>query len=198
MLKSEITIKALRRSVKSLGYAFFENGDFNLNIIGIRTASKVSNTFDDFICVAFKDGGDWNLNVYESTTDPGVYWRQHPINRKGAAILVPGQHRGSYRIGAHQGKYDALVQAKMLPVFRDNNKDGIIDVDGDIDTGWHGINMHRASHKWQSKLVNKWSAGCQVFASPCQYDRFMSLCKTSASLYGPRLTYTLIEEKDLI
>ena len=92
----------------------------------------------------------------------------------------------------------AITQAEVLPVYRDNNKDSVIDTDGSIDIGFHGINIHRASSNWQSKQVNKWSAGCQVFANPNNFDYFIELCKKSTRLYGSRITYTLIEEKDLM
>lgn len=197
MQKSDITIAMLFSCLEKLDYSIFRNGDYNLNVIGIRTDSKVSNTFDDFICLVYKVKGVWVLKVSSATTDPGVYWREHPINRKGAAILVPGQYSGAYKIGKHQGKYTALVQRKPLPVYRDNNKDGVIDYTDVIDTGFHGINIHRASSKWKSKLVGKWSAGCQVFANPVEYDKFMFTCQVSADMYGEGCTYTLIEEKDL-
>ena len=73
--------------------------------------------------------------------------------RKGTAVLVPGQHRRCYKLGRHQGKYEALVQAEVLQVYRDNNKDTKVDAGGPIDSGWHGINIHRASSNWQSKQV---------------------------------------------
>ena len=119
------------------------------------------------------------------------------MNEKGAAVLVTGQHRRCYKLGRHQGKYEALVQAEVLQVYPDNNKDSKVDAGGPIDIGWHGINIHRASSNWQSKQVNKWSAGCQVFANPNIFDYFIELCKKSTQLYGSRITYTLIEEKDL-
>ena len=197
MIKTDITVEKLREACARLGYAFFENGDYNLNVIGIRTNDNKANTFNDFIVVAYNKYAQWQLKIYEATTDPGIYWRKHPMNRNGTAILVSGQHRGCYQLGMHQGKYQALVQSKKLPVYRDNNKDSIIDSDCPIDAGWHGINIHRASSKWQSKQVNKWSAGCQVFANPNNFDYFIELCKKSTRLYGSRITYTLIEEKDL-
>ena len=111
MKKTDITVNKLREALARLGYAFFENGNHNLNIVGIRTKDMEANSFNDFIAVAYKDRGLWELMVYEATTDPGVYWRKHPMNRKGTAVLVPGQHRRCYKLGRHQGKYEALVQA---------------------------------------------------------------------------------------
>jgi len=57
-----ITIADLKRTMAAKGYAFFENGDFNLNIIGVRnsaTGQKVTNAFDDKIVVAYKEKDNW-------------------------------------------------------------------------------------------------------------------------------------------
>ncbi len=100
------------------GYAFFENGEFNLNIIGVRnsdTGKKVTNAFDDKLIVAYKQGGGWVVKEWPATCDNGG----------GTARLVPNQYRGSHAIGLHQGKYEALKQCGPVTVYRDFTKDGI-------------------------------------------------------------------------
>ena len=54
MNKTDITVDKLREAFACLGYAFFENGNHNLNIIGIRTKDMESNSFNDFIAIAYK------------------------------------------------------------------------------------------------------------------------------------------------
>ena len=44
---SSINVGSLKAAVKNLGYDFFENGDYNLNIIGIRANPGTPNKFDD-------------------------------------------------------------------------------------------------------------------------------------------------------
>ena len=63
--------------------------------------------------------------------------------------------------------------------------------------GYFGINIHRSNPYTESYLVNKWSAGCQVFKRIADYDEFINLCQQSAALYGNAFTYTLVTEKDL-
>ncbi len=82
MKKTDITVHKLREALTRLGYAFFENGNHNLNIVGIRTKDLKANSFNDFIAVAYKNRGQWDLKVYEVTTDPGVYWRNYLMNRR--------------------------------------------------------------------------------------------------------------------
>ena len=34
-----------------------------------------------------------------STTDPGTYYREDPMNVRGTAVMQPEQYRGVYKIG---------------------------------------------------------------------------------------------------
>lgn len=185
------------------GYSFFK-GVYNLNIIGVRSKESVkqSNKFDDILIVAFglaTSGYNSSTKlIFAATTDPGIKSLKAPMNSKGTAILVPGQYRGSHKLGLHQGKYEALVQCAPVKVYRDANRDDILDVDKrTIDTGMFGINIHKAGIA--STIVDGWSAGCQVLAIEKDYAIFMDLCKKQKLAgYGDKFTYTLLEEKDLI
>jgi len=191
----------IKRALQKKNYAWFEKGDYNLNIVGIRnshTGNRSTNKFDDVICVYYKVGGMWKDECFGATTDPGSHWLVNLLNPNGTAILVPGQYRGAYQIGLHQGKYSALVQAKPVKVFRDKDRD--LDYDKDpryIQTGFFGINIHRASKHTVSRLVDRWSAGCQVIASPTDFSRFMNICRKAFNRWGNSFTYTLIESKDI-
>lgn len=192
--------KLLQRSLEAKGYAFFESEEGgNVNIIGIRSEDKTPNVFNDFIVCLWKFHGNWNLNVFSCTTDPGLYWLNNPINSLGTAILVPGQYRSAFKIGKHKGKYEALVQAKPVKVYRDNDRDSEFDMDeSKIDEGIFGINIHHASYNNTSVQVDKWSAGCQVLNDIDQFNIFMQICRYGAKHFGPYFTYTLLEEADLL
>ena len=45
--------------------------------------------------------------------------------------------------------------------------------------------------------VNGYSAGCQVFASPTDFNEFMQTIRRSQKEFGDSFTYTLIDEADL-
>ena len=132
--------------VDSLGHAVFESGVYNLNIIGIRSKDHKANSFDDRICVVYKDEQGWITRTWECTTEPGRYWLENPSNVKGTAILVPGQYRSVWKIDKHQGRYDALCQRNgTVKTYRDSNKDDVIDLDvQSITEGYYGINIHKA------------------------------------------------------
>jgi hypothetical protein len=179
--------------VASLGHTVFERGQYNLNIIGIRSRDHKPNSFDDRMCVVFRDEQGWVTRTWECTTEPGKYWLENPINVSGTAILVPGQYRGVYKIGKHRGQYDALVQTGgRVKTYRDANKDDIIDADvATEEEGYFGINIHKAGQ--HSTQIDKWSAGCQVFSHSTDFDEFMSICYAAKAKWGNSFSYTLIE-----
>ena len=201
-LEELLTFDNIKSTLESKGYKFFDTPDklLNLNLVGVRRDNEGTNTFDDYLVVLYREEELAIMNRYEITTDPGKYWLENPINPKGTAVLVPGQYRSTWQLGKHQGKYEALVQRKKVTVYRDNNKDEVIDYNNITllaDEGFFGINIHRSNPYDQSYVINKWSAGCQVFKKVDDYNKFMQTCKESAKIYGNSFTYTLVDEKDL-
>lgn len=167
---------------------------YNLNLIGIRSQSREANTFDDFIGYFYRYEGQWQFKLYKATTDPGLYYLNQPLNKKGTAILKANQYRSAFTLGLHRGRYKALKQMAPLTVYRDSNRDELLDCRGKEETGLFGINIHRASAYRESQLVNRWSAGCQLIANPGDYNEFISLCTKAAANWGPEFTYTLLED----
>ena len=197
------TRQQIESTVKAKGYKWFENGDYNLNIIGVRngeTLNEVTNKFDDCITLSYKVDGEWQFYCFEATTDPGKHWVDNVLNEAGVAILKENQYRGSHKIGLHQGKYEALRQHKPVQVYRDNNLDDCYDMDeSTLQEGIFGINIHRAT-KWEGKKstqIDKWSAGCQVIAANDDFRLFMEICNKSKDIWGNSFTYTLINSDDL-
>jgi len=202
---ARFTREQIQKAVEGKGYKYFTSDNYDVNIIGIRnseTGGKVTNKFDDWVTLSYKDeNGKWFYHEFEATTDPGSHWERNLLNKDGVAILVPGQYRGSHTIGLHQGKYEALKQQKPLKVYRDNDKDGVYDFSEEsIKEGIYGINIHRATSREGGKSIqiDKWSAGCQVIAANDDFKLFMELVNKSAKLYGNSFTYTLIESKDIL
>jgi len=106
----EITIKNLLTIARKKRYKIFYGGrGINLNIWGIRSKDRSSNTFNDSIYLFWKntDSDEWRLVQFDATTDPGLFWRNNPMNQLGTAILKPGQFEGCWKIGNHKGFADA-------------------------------------------------------------------------------------------
>ena len=191
----------IESAVKSKGYVYFDdstNKGFDVNIIGVRnssTGNKVTNVFDDTLTLSYKDEkGVWQYHEWMNTTEPGKKGVMEYHNVNGVARLVEGQYRGSHALGLHQGKYEALRQAKPVKVYRDKNKDLTFD-ETKIDEGLFGINIHKAGQ--DSTWVENWSEGCQVFKKVKDFDEFMKIIKKSSKIHGNSFTYTLIESNDI-
>lgn len=102
-------------------------------------------------------------------------------------------------LGYHKGKYKALVQAKSLTVIRDYNRDSFLDFSsGKEENGYFGINIHCAQLSGASINVNKWSAGCQVFARSVDFKEFIHICVLAERQWGKEFSYTLINNTDLL
>jgi len=202
-LHAKMIADDVRSVMKKKGYIFFEGGIFNVNIIGIRSKQAKSNKFDDTMLLIYKNKKkEWEVQSAVITTDPGEKYLVHPMNRKGTAILIPNQYRGVYKVDIHarhnsKFAHEALCQrGNVLKVWRDGNKDKILDHDAEtIDEGWFGINIHR-SKVGEASYVGSYSAGCQVFKNGTDFKLFMSAVKKSSELYGNSFSYTLLEEKD--
>ena len=147
------------------------------------------------MCTFYWFDGVWTLFAFPGTTDPGIYYRENPLNLRGTAIMKPGQYRGAYKVGRHKG-YKALQQVGSITVYRDANGDAELDTTGATEQGINAINIHRANRIRASTRVEKWSAGCQVMQDPDHFDFFMTLCDRAAKKFGNSLTYTLLESED--
>jgi len=196
-----MTREQIESAVKAKGYKWFDdeaNKGFDVNIVGVRNAStgnKVTNVFDDTMTLSYKENGEWKFHTWSCTTDPGKKGVMEYHNAAGVARLVEGQYRGSHTLGLHQGKYEALKQAKAVKVYRDANKDMTYDTNK-IQEGVFGINIHKAGA--DSTYVENWSEGCTVFKKSADFDEFMAVIRKAKNIHGNSFTYTLISSNDIV
>ena len=191
------TREQIQAAIVAKGYLWFEDDTKGPNIVGVRnsaTGQVVTNAFDDTLTISYKENGEWKFHSWPATTDPGKKGVLEYHNAAGVARLVEGQYIGSHGIGLHQGKYEALRQAKNVKVYRDANKDLTYNEDK-TQEGVFGINIHKAGA--DSTYVENWSEGCQVFKKSADFDAFMIICNKFKSKNGNSFTYTLIESSDI-
>jgi len=194
----------LKAVIEHHGFEFFE-GHYNFNFIGVRANNEITNEWDDDFYLAYqkrelnsktgkKELKDFVFHIDEFTTDPGNYYSKHQLlNEKGVAILARGQHRGIWSIGMHRGKYEAFVQrVNKVQVFRDGNKDGVIDYEVK-DFGIFGINLH---HGYGAAQIGKNSAGCQVAKDKRKLQELIKIFKAGMSYNGGTVSYTLLDAED--
>jgi hypothetical protein len=193
-------IQEISKLAQKKGYVIYEE-PYRLNIWGFRANSQTPNAFDDemhvFTNIAQTGRPKWLYMVFKCTTDPGTFWLKNPMNAQGTAILNPSQYIDTYQIGLHRGKYKALIQTGgKVNVTRDYDRDAVLDFNnGKVGSGFFGINIHRASQIGSTLVVDKYSAGCQVFKSASDFDFFMKLCEVHRSFHGNKFTYTLVDER---
>jgi len=159
-------------------------------LVNIRSIADNPNQFDDLLGIVNNGEVIWHTG----TTNPGVHWLKNFLNPKGTAVLAEGQHLNSWVIGKHKDQ-EALVQYAPLPVYRDGNKNDKSEQVGKPIYGQYGINIHRANANAISKIIDKWSAGCQVRNNPKEHEEFMNLCKNSGVKY---FSCILFNEKDFL
>jgi len=188
-------IEKIKAVLAQKGYPL-KRGNYELNIIGIRNDSSKPNSFDDLLCVLFKDEyGDDVLLSFSCTTDPGAYWLKNPMNVKGCAIMKEGHYVDVYKIGRHRG-YKALEQVGKIRFVRDNDKDDELDFNGMTEI-FEVIkaNILHAAMPENSTKVDKWSAGCQVINKG--WEEFINLCVKSQSITKQKyFSYTLLNRND--
>lgn len=191
-LMNSLTYDGIKTKYESKGYKFFDKGDFNVNIFGFRLTVS-TNAWDDCIGIAYRENGVKKVVAYKASTDPGMYYLNHPMNSGGTAILKEGQYRGSHKIRLHAGRYEALGQCGWLKLFRDGDLDNEHDFDPEsiTDSFGDGINIHHGYNSWR---VEKNSAGCQVIKMVSDFNEFMDICRNAAAIWGNKFSYTLFDE----
>jgi len=191
-----MNVSELIKIYQKKGYVVFEDDSkpYNLNYGAIR---DLGGQWNDIFFMFWKYHGKWSIVTWMGTTDPGAYYLKNPLNVNGTAILVEDQHRGLFKKGKHKGRYDALVQARPVTVYRDADKDENPDTLGKVkDIGFFGINSHRAHDEEEIAKIGKYSAGCQVTLNPDEYDVMMYLADKAFEHWGDTLTYTILLVED--
>lgn len=190
------SLRAILSAYKRNGYELDER-PFAMNIFGIRANSTESNKFDDILGYIYKDGkGKWNVVQNAGTTDTGTYYLKTPFRgQMGAALLVAGQYKNTYAIDYHYS-YLAFVQKQPVEVYRDYNRDAILDFDTTTkQVGLFGINLHRAYQVGKTYVIDKYSAGCQVWQDADEFNAALKFGKEAMARYGNKFTYTLFDER---
>lgn len=191
----QITGEAVKKLFENYGYKYD-----SFQLVGIRSTADEPDKFDDLIGVFQFIEGKSSVTWFTGTTNPGVHWLKNFMNPKGTAVLMPGIHENAWVIGKHQGKYEALVQYAPVAVFRDKNKNNKSETSlfkgkeegrSQVERGLFGINIHRANEKTISRIIDRWSAGCQVLNNPVEFAQLLKMCKGSGK---KTFTYVLFEE----
>lgn len=199
---TSIKFKSVFKAMEAKGYKINSDGNYHLNVVGVRRTKIKIDEFNDALMVFYPLNGQWMHSNFQITTIPGLtYLSTEMANSNGTAILIPGQYVDKFCIDKHNGAYDALCQkdgaGHEVTVWRDDNKDGKLNPDKTKIHKAKGINIHRANSNGCSISVQSYSAGCQVFRCAAQFKAFMDIVRAAKKEHGNSFTYTLLDEADL-
>lgn len=197
----DYSLEQIRAVLDAQHFTIFENGNYNLNIVGIRNENRESDLFDDRICIFHKEEGIWKLYNFDATTDPGRSELTNPRfyeAQVGGTLIIKHneQYRGVYTIGqmgTGNWKHTALLQTGVMKGYRDRNRDIYLDYVNEQQGIW-GANIHAASLWDIQQRVGGWSAACQVIQKPQDYQIFKGLITKAYSVWGPKFSYTLLHQ----
>jgi hypothetical protein len=181
------------------GYAFFTEGELNMNLIYERKDDVFDNRHTDICHQIYKENGIWKHDRYNCSTLAGRHWVQNFFNGdgKGTGVLKENQYRGAYLWVDNWTNFHrspCLVQTGFVEVLRDKDKNNRIDRNGLVERRNDvGINCHWA----EGGDVDRWSAACMVHPIPIYYDWAEGIRK-SARAWGNRFSLTLIHSNDFV
>lgn len=200
------SIIQIEKAVRKVSGDRWFTADYDVNLFGIRRKTN-ADSFDDLLGCVWHYKGQPNIIMASGTTDPGHAARKDPSNTKGVAILKEGHYKGCWQLDWEGGRrqYPHLNQVGKVTVYRDNNKDTLLDLQTcPTESGFFGIEMHRENAKdlHDSTIVGRWSEGCQVWQSSIAYDAVMRVCRAQKDFYAgkswsDKFSYTLLLESDL-
>lgn len=205
-----INIPTLKKTISGLKYVWFED---QMNLIGIRSRLQAPDVYNDIMCCVYKENGEEKLYLATFTSEPGVYYQKHLLNPKGCWIMMPAQMINAYKAGFHQNKPDhrCLQSVGSIYGLRDNDKDGVVLNNPNAKPFWEkgylvGANIHGALLKNKttgqiidkSAIVGQWSAGCQVIDRWSKKEELMDIADKYKNVNKGLITYTLVNEENLI
>lgn len=197
----ELKYAELERLYQKHGYKWFTRA-YDLNLIFIRHSetNQSKDAFDDTAMIAWVDDqGHKRVFAMPLTIDPGLYCLLNPGNPNGAPIICPGQYLGSHKLGLHKGA-KALVQVKPVMVYRDQNRDAIMDTaSARTQIGVYGLNFHKAHPTGLVKTIGRYSEGCQVVRNPRDHDYVLHLVDLQVQWIGTSaMSYTVFTERQVL
>jgi hypothetical protein len=199
------------------GYSIYANTAFGknkLNVVGLRNIDKdignpVTNYFTDIMVMFYyDDAGTRYERISRITTVPGLTYQLNKFGNidekkgfKGTRTITmqEGQYKDAYYQGDHRSTPLALVQRSKINYTQDKNLNRTYENDGSETSSSVGTNIHNSGKGvGPQKLINNWSAGCQVFRDRADFD-WMSQAAShqiNKTKYT-KFTYTLMNIRDI-
>ncbi len=206
--KELYSVEAILTVCQKKGYRLRKE-QYRINLIGIRKDDIFDNQFSDTLVVLWvNEKKEWEKREFKWTTMPGTLGQGvlNPITVMGVtgtAVLKEGQYLNAWTfIDSYAGwlLYPYFYQSEKVTVYRDGDRDLVLDYEMPQQTDLFGINIHRMSNNGiDSDTVNatwvSWSIGCQGAPEPT-FRKLVALARVTAKLYGNLFDYTLLHKRD--
>jgi len=136
--------------------------DAHVKCIGIRGELApdhipILGIYDDLFILMIGNA----CTAWKGSTNPGLFFINHPVNPRGCAQLIEGVLM--FKPGLHDDdQFPAFVQAEDFHINRLNERGQVVC----RQCGQFGIHLHSGG---PGENVDKYSAGCQIIWSPEGY-----------------------------
>lgn len=207
----ERKLEEVRAAVLAKNYRFFENGDYNLNLIAVRENDIFENTFSDTLYIPHKVNGKWLMPKFDFTTLAGTLGtggEKNPLTSvqtgtgvDGVAIILEGQYPQGLKYingGLRYPFTEFLQQNRHFDYLRDNDKDGLISrltavkQTGNFFTHWHAMSPIGVKSKQVNYTHSAWSQGCMGADAPTWFGGIMPILRKAVKIWGSVFTMTLL------
>ena len=191
-----MTYQKLKKIVEAQGFKFFDKGDYNLNLIFVRSSDRFTDVYDDTLFIAYRVNNKEVVTELNCSTDAGIYYfsiNPFKFNPKGVAIIQMGQqvlgsHRYTTRKFLGQPFLEQIVPMKY---WRDKNKDTVIDKSVE-EISIASTQVHNGG-SILARIYN-WSAGCSILPKE-QYPIFLSIIDKARAIHGDIFSTTWLDKK---
>lgn len=198
-----MTIDNIKKAMLNKGYKFFNKGDYNLNIIFVRTDNVITNYFTDKLYLIYNKDGKEVIREYPATTKPGIKGSiDSPVTVDGitgTACIVPNQYESAFKFIDSYTEFSEYPYFRLigrLDYYRDGNKDLVLNTDKVIKSKNYKTHFHRMSNKGVTgKPINNWSLGCIGVEEPYM-AAIIPIIREAVKRYGDIFTVTILENKD--
>ena len=185
------TDKQILDRVKSVG-GKIRAGKYLL--VGVQSVEDATDLFDDKFYIF--DGGHFVM-VTSGTTNPGLTVLKHFAEKDlpGALVWKTNMfYKDLFEPGYHRGRMKALRQVAPIKFYRDKDKDGKCEEQGELHEGNQNCNQHGVSYDPFSKKIGTkiggWSYGCQVMNVMSDYRHWIN----AAWERNKKVDYCLLKE----
>jgi hypothetical protein len=210
----------VREVMLAKNYKFFEQGDYNLNLIAVREDDVFDNKFSDSLHIAYKENGVWKMPSFRFTTLAGTLGfggEKAPLTAAdtgtgvdGVAIILEGQYPQAYKYVSNGWRYpftEYLDQVKPFDYLRDNDKNGVVSrktairQSGNFKTCFHGMSwLNKDGSYSDSEFVNyvgsPYSQGCIGSPAVVMFGEIMPIVRKAVKTCGLLFTPTILHASD--